>query len=238
MLYQEFQPCKPLQSFISKFYHIFYNGNPEAIPPFLVPASGLAYVNFNFKSKWTTLSDNQPQIKNRITLNGQVCEKNIYVKVNGHLDSIGIEFYLLEMSSLFNIPLEKTTNHTEILDYVIEEDLDPVYEKALQKDSIQGKIKVIEEWLLQKVIEKRTLPPYLRVCQKMIDQSHGHIPIINIAKEVKYSKRTLEKNFRYYTGIPLKYYAQIKRINNVIRLSKKMPEIDWNDLHLQAIAIF
>ena len=231
LYYQEFGPSPSLQPYVSKYYHFCTMSDvaEENRASFQVHPSGYIYINFNFAAIWHAIGDNRFLQGSPITINGQIWEQTIYYQAEGPADSIGIELIPSACARLFQIPMSNITNKMIPLEVILGYSLKSFYKTLWRQNHTENRIQLIEDWLNKLKKNALSVPLYILACQEMIDDYHGIIPVKFIAEELGYSVRTLEKQFLYFIGLPLKYFSQVKRINYIINCCNTLPEFDWQD---------
>lgn len=91
-----------------------------------------------------------------------------------------------------------------------------IKEFFLEVESAEALFMKVEKLLSDNIKDK--YPPELTAAIQLITQNLGMISSKNIAKDVSYSDRHLNRFFNQYLGLSMKVFSRIVRVNNALRL--------------------
>ena len=127
----------------------------------------------------------------------------------------GIRFKIDGMKKLLDIKPEELSDNDYELDLVISKSsVYQCYEKLYECKSSLEKFKILENWLLKKLITQKHPIKAEPVVDAILAKPFTQIKLLE--KETGFSRQYLHKSFKTSTGISIKRYQQIKRILRVL----------------------
>jgi len=144
---------------------------------------------------------------------GQMTNSTI-VETLGDTGSIGIEFYPW-IFRLFNFPLSEMTNSYFSGDEIFGPAGSRLHSQIGEIPTIEGKIAVIENFLLQRLYSSSSEDRTMDYALQQIVSKHGLLIIKDLYTDIGYSKRHFDRKFKSYAGISPKELATIKRFHTV-----------------------
>jgi AraC-like DNA-binding protein len=124
--------------------------------------------------------------------------------------SIGIEFSPRGAYRFFRLQYSDVKNQIHPLADILDQTARRLEEQIADEDSINNKIRLINQFLL-KLFFNSAHDPIYDYCTQRIQLSRGNIAISQLEKETGYSTRWLRAKFSNYLGIGPKDYASIIR---------------------------
>lgn len=168
----------------------------------------LGHINiiFNFRDDYYNFEKQEFIIPN-IALVGQI-KKIKKVKYGNNLSQVGISLKPLGFLLLYNTyPYEFTEKVVEA--QRIDPSLNAIYENINNIDDIDEKIKIIKDYLHNKIPAKNYLNSDVNTIIKYIQKSKGEVSVKEIVKNFYFSQSTIERMFKKYLGLTPKEYINI-----------------------------
>jgi len=159
----------------------------------------------------------------------QVQTRDIQILKAG--EYFGIRFYSGALRHFFNLDLSEITDQFVGNEYLPCRDFPDLYQSIYQESSYRKRAKICENWLLHNYQPQ----PKNRFDQALglIYQSSGNIRINDLAGNVNWSSRHLNRIFQLYTGLGTKTFTKIIRLQHACRQLYTTPNKSLNsDLEL------
>lgn len=163
---------------------------------------------------------------------GQPLSKRVSISSSYGIDILGVKFTALGLYKITGIDMRHISNRIIDANEVWNFEIDLLYEEILDRPSISERIRAIERFLTKKKIhqnfdEKAHLLHH-SICQM---EANNIYDISRIRQSVFTTKKTYERYFLNYMGVPPKQYANICRFNNVFKYMETISEPpDWHDI--------
>ncbi len=140
---------------------------------------------------------------------------NMFVPIEtrtiGNSDLFGIRFRASGMGKVLRTPLHEFNDASLPLAAV--DSISPDISQ-LQSLSIQGRIDLIDRWLLNHV-SLSSKPELWEVCLHTITKRNGNVNVFELSREVGISQKQMERKFVEKVGPTPKQFAQLLRFRNV-----------------------
>ena len=104
----------------------------------------------------------------------------------------------------------------------------------LESDNIAQQIRLLEEFLLEKLYIALTFSDYIEKALQIIGEHNGSIHIIDLIKEVGISERQFDRKFREVVGTSPKCYSKILQLHYVINLMQSKNYASIQDIAYRA----
>jgi AraC-like DNA-binding protein len=127
----------------------------------------------------------------------------------------GVRFYSGALRHFFNLDLSEITDQFVSNDYFPDKGFSDLYQLIYQEMNYHQRAKICENWLLlnyqpqQKSLFDQAL--------HLIYQSSGNIKINELATNVAWSSRHLNRLFQLYTGLSTKTFTKIIRLQHICK---------------------
>jgi AraC-like DNA-binding protein len=160
---------------------------------------------------------------------GQFCQ-SYYLEPTGVTGVIGIKFKPNGLFDLFQIPMTLFTN--KIIDFatIAGEEAHIITEQIIANPPNNRRIEIIEEYLMKKLMNRKSQLDYMQRTVSMIMESIGNITVKELASKLNISDRQIERKFKEQIGISPKMFSRLTRINYVFKLLRTNPELNWQDV--------
>ena len=208
-------PSGILSHFVESFFEL--EGKPEYKFHRLLP-KGTSEILFNFGDIFYGLNSNKNNLRKINCKNYLISGiKTSYLDSfpAGYFHCVGIRFKIDGMKKLLDIiPQELADNDYELDLVITKSSAQQCYEKLYECKSPLEKFKLLEDWLLKKLISSKNLIKAEPVVDVILAKPFTQIKLLE--KEIGFSRQYLHKSFKAATGISIKRYQQIRRILRVL----------------------
>ncbi|HEY0740258.1 MAG TPA: helix-turn-helix domain-containing protein [Chryseosolibacter sp.] len=184
----------------------------------IVP-NGLVKIVIPFRNglKATLKERNIVSPANEVTLIGISDVPSVVVdQFNGPSGTIGIEFSPSGAYRFFNLSLEEIKNRVIPLSEVLGKSAESLQELIANTDHVTGKIKIIQQYLLEQ-FAMRQGDEIFEYCVRKIIDTQGVIQVGQLEKLTGYSSRWLNIKFHDRIGISPKNLCSIIRFQQIYR---------------------
>ncbi len=208
--YQEILPDEKLRPFI-KYYFLIWSDVHVDFKGKKMP-DGHIEVVFNLgDARWVSNIGDKVQVDPPVELLGQLTGP-LSLQLKGRTYLLGIKFYPHTARYFFNDSLNCFTNQISNLCDVAGTPVKRLYELLLNEPLLQGKIDLIETFLIAKLISAEPDKKMQLISKALKDlQSDTHGGIEQISRRHGVSSRYLQKIFLENTGISPKTHNLISR---------------------------
>ncbi|SMF63233.1 AraC-type DNA-binding protein [Alteromonadaceae bacterium Bs31] len=133
----------------------------------------------------------------------------------------GIRFYSGSLRHLFKLDLSEITDRFVGNDYFPCQIFNDLYHLIYKESNYCKRVNICESWLLQRYKPQ----PKSRFDQALhlVYQSSGNIRVNELANNVAWSSRHLNRLFQIYTGLNTKTFAKIIRLQQACKLLYMAP---------------
>jgi AraC-like DNA-binding protein len=224
-------PQPALQPFVKQF--ILYEGNSNScVIQNLIPGNfqNICFV-LNGSMQLYTVESRLPILKSYVL--GQTSQ-SYKVTYDENIKVLVIYFKPTGMYQLFGIPMSKFTNHRIDFELIVGVEEKYLIEKIFEATDLEHQIKIIEEYLLQKVEKKPGFSAKrIEYASHLIQQHNGNIKLKYLLSQVNMCERNFERCFIEEIGVSPKTFSGIVRINKALQMIESMPKYTWGDITYQ-----
>jgi len=125
----------------------------------------------------------------------------------------GVRFYSGALRHLFNLDLSEITEQFVDNKYIPCRAFSNLHHAIYQQIHYFQRVSICENWLLQHY--QPQLKNSFDLALSLIYQSNGNVGIDQLAKNIGWSSRHLNRLFRFHTGLSTKSFSNIIRLQNV-----------------------
>ena len=133
----------------------------------------------------------------------------------------GIWFLPGAIRRVFDVDVAEVTDGITGLDFLeptsAKRDLHNLGERLYEQKSFDARISLSESLLLQSTLNLAQMPQKLILALREIYQSYGQCSPSKLAEWIGWSQRHLNRQFLLYTGLSVKAFSQIIRINEYLK---------------------
>lgn len=208
-------PHKLLQPFIYKMWVLEGTFRAAASDLMRMSPNGTVKLILMYKGGLKGANDTMTRgfPESNLIVIGQMTNSTI-VDTLGDTGSIGIEFYPW-IFRLFNFPLSDLTNRYFSGDEIFGPVGNRLQSQIADTSLIEGKIALIENFLLQRLYSSRGEDTTMDYALRQIVSKHGLLTIKDLYTDIGFSKRHFDRKFKIYAGISPKELATIRRFHTV-----------------------
>lgn len=216
MHYKEFRPNSFLKDYVQCYF--VCETDTAVFTEDKVFASGFIEIMFNLGS------DGPQQIKNGdlisqpdIQLWGQTIHPFTFTSFGKH-SMLGIRFFTHTAACFFNEPIEQFND--QVIDFkdIGGKEAVLLYSKLLEAKSLDRRIELVEEFLLQKLVDKFNRLTLVNSIMNDLTRDDFFENINAVASRYGVSSRYLQKIFLNYSGLTPNLFSKIARFQNTLHL--------------------
>jgi len=227
--YQEAQPSPVLSAVVKCYGIIEYNLNQDLhfIEDFL--PFGVPYLNVTYRG-WQSFD--QPPFRNREYSDDHIAGQLLNpfnLNHNGNFGIFGIFFQPTGLFYLLRHKMSVFTQNAFKIEHIFGGEGILFINRIKEAETFEQKIAVAEEFLQRKLQNQK-------ISKDLVDQAiflirqNSSIQIDKLSKNFSISGRHLRRKFEEKIGIGPKSYLRILRFHQVLRLSRQLPNHNWQDL--------
>jgi AraC-like DNA-binding protein len=230
MFYRKFHPCPALQPFV-ECYYIWEQGQ-QLVTPMQVesPPNGFTAMVFIYGDRYK--AENHKQEMEQVPwcfLTGQLTS-TYHLQLHGRIGMAGVVFKPTAISGIFGIPMTELTNQRVALDAVFGPEVMLLTERIAESQTHLGKISVIENYLLKKILTQSFSLDAVDHAVDIILDRQGIISVKELTVLVNINRRQFERKFITKVGLSPKYYCRLKRLGHICSLLVSRKNPDWQDV--------
>lgn len=231
MHYAKFKPGPALAPFVECYYH--WEG--EAVDPLDVqsPPNGYCALVVNEGDAYSSSQGNDLRTPVPMAFVSGQFTSNYRLHLYGKISMIGVVLRPASIHNFFGVRMSELVNTRASLAFLPGVEADMIWHRIAGAPSVQAKIDVVEELLLNRLPEAKAHLSIIDEAIDYIDQYKGCTTVDAIAEALRISRRYLEKKFLEKVGISPKYYARIKRFSTLSNEIAHNQQIDWQQVVLQ-----
>lgn len=218
MIYHTFDPHLDLAAIVKFYWTLEVPYDPDNQKQKIIP-DGCCEMTFNFRDGIKRyISDTEYVVHPCAMVMGQRT-KSYFIEPLGHVDSFAICFYPHGFANFVNTPLKELVD----METPIENLFGLIQAKELEQNMIQAtdaqqRIKIIEEFLLNKLNESKTIENIVQTTVDTLISTNGSTSINTILKEGLSQRRKLERSFRKQIGISPKQLGKVIRLQAALKM--------------------
>lgn len=152
----------------------------------------------------------------------------VYGQTTRHIDMyatgapivIGAYFYPHVLPLLFNLSSKDFTNQSVPIESITGKTGEDLTHQLLDDTTITGKINLLNDFILSRLLNARTSDAPMLHCATMITHHNGNVIIKSLQKLSGLSERQFERRFADTIGITPKLYARIMRFQQAVKQLK------------------
>lgn len=152
------------------------------------------------------------------------------LNLKGRLNIIGIRFHPAGASSFLSTPLNEYKNTLLNHDDVPFKQQAELYQQLSEVDSYQQKVNLIEKWLTHIVKPEAVISDVVSASVNFIQQHHGQLTISDLAKQLGFNQRRIERLFNSQVGLTAKEFAQNIRVKHARTYIKQKPNLTFAEI--------
>ncbi len=198
--------------------------------------SAYTYISYNHLDiPKSIFGKKQIQPIRRLQIAGPKLSGEIFVEYDGNLSQILIEFTASGFYYLFHIsPTKLVNNLVDLSNYSSLKTSDNLERKLLEKNEVDEQIKIMENFLLEKVSSARPFACYIEEALKIFEKHKGNLPVNSILGKIGISERQFDRKFNDVVGVGPKCYSKLLQLHYVIKLMQSKEYESIQDIAYKA----
>lgn len=187
---------------------------------------GSPEIVFNLSDRFRILRDDGSiDLQPRAILAGQMT-RHITIGPSGDVDLFGVKFLPTGAYGLLGVPLRDSSDRITALSdlWAIDEPL--LYERLAEANSFWERITFFENFLAARIEAARSDDLEFKFAVGRIVESKGLVRIGDLAAEIGWSERRLERRFQERVGLTPKMFARVRRFQGLLSLLDANPACD------------
>lgn len=217
-MYTEYQPSHLLAPYIDNYWE--FKGNPEYGMRIHILPDGCTDFIFTLGEVANTVEEEslimQPY---RSYFVGPMKKYSELVTYAASVHMFGVRFLPCGLSCFTSLPLHEFVNSricTSEMKAVFD---DTFVERLYEQEHIEGRIRLVEEYLLAYLARHyQSADSHIVMAVNIINQSGGKRSVRSLMDEVCLCQRHFERKFKHYTGFTPKEYSRIIKFKNAVEL--------------------
>lgn len=233
MIYEVTSPSSKLEPFVDCFWLLAAGKSTGEPEPEIVLPDGKTELIVHFGDNFLKQDPGTKQflVQARVLMSGQLTER-IYLKPSGAIGVVSVRFKPAGAARFFGFAFDEYVD--QVFDFsLVEKDIaDMLHKTVADADGIPARIKVLEDFLLQRLEVASGEDIFVRQACNYLVQSEGQYSMGDLAKLIGYSERQLERKFKRQVGLSPKRLARILRFQKFIQLSQAEKKLTLTDAAL------
>jgi AraC-like DNA-binding protein len=234
MYFKEYYPDQFFSKYIDSYFTVDTSLVYEDITDIVVPDGtfGLLFIDSQNSIRRNTSTEGPPITLSRTSLFGQKTKPVNYYYSPGKTTSFGIKINPEGLPLFLDYSYKELKNLFVELDGLADKDLMELEEQVFEQPYVQGKIKVVETFLLKRISKLNSEPDYLlfSALVEHIKAKKGEIRSHMLAADFNINYKKMERLFKFYMGIAPKTYIRIIRFNATIHLHGQLTDLNLTQL--------
>jgi AraC-like DNA-binding protein len=215
--YQTRRPHPALAPYVECFWLLTAGADPSA-PPEIVMPDGKTELIVHFGDAFQK-RDAQGRYDTQagVLFAGQLTTATA-LRSTGAVGIVAARFKAAGASRFFDFPLKPMTDQVVDFEAVAGRSLNELRQRILEAPTNDARIALVERWLIARLGE-RDDDRIVRCAVERIVASDGAIPLSELAREIGFSERQLERRFDQKVGVSPKTLARILRLQRFLQLA-------------------
>lgn len=218
MDYQTFQPSDELRSLIKCFWTLEVPSQYNSEKQRIVPDGCMELIFLLGDDIKRYISENEFIIQPRAIVVGQIT-KPFIIQPAGYVHCFAARFFPYGFANFIHEPLSKLENKetpiSELFGISLANELE---QKVLEAKGTPQRIKIIEDFLLEKLSEKFTIDNIVKLTVDTLIDTSGNSQIKTILKDNLSKRRQLERKFLKQIGMSPKQLGKVLRLQTALKL--------------------
>lgn len=228
MRYQKFMPCKQLRPLVECYFS--WRGYAEPELDVQSPPNSYTAIVFNYETPYQSYQNSPLRTIPPKAFACGLFTSNYHLVLKGKIGMAGIVFKTTSMHNFFGLRMSELVNNRMDLGHILAAEADLILNAIKGAETDEGKVKILEEFLLNRLAVARTRLSLIDDAVELIDHHNGCMSVEAVAEQLKMSKRYLEKKFLEKVGVSPKFYSRIKRFTSLSKDVAYNKNLNWQEL--------
>lgn len=225
MIYQKITPSEHLRPYIESYW-IIDSENDVSLERHKIVPDGFPEMIFHYGDAYRINIVGNWEVQSVNLFAGQF-RNHFHLENTGHAGMLGIKFKPAAVTQLFGLDMKLFTDKVTKIESCDLSLLTPLLTYNLRLDTKEDFIKKFETII--KAIKGQPKNDSLLKAVSIIQNSHGLVPISELALASGKSERQLERLFSKFIGLSPKFYSRIIRLGHIFELMQSKDN-SWSDL--------
>lgn len=234
MYLKEYYPDTFFSKYIVSYFTLDTSLVSENITDLVLPDGtfGIWFMDSKDSVKRNLSTSTIPKTLKKSSLFGQKTKAVNYFYSPGSTQSFGIKINPEGLPLFLDAGSKEIKNSHVGLDCLSNKALMELEAKVFEKSIVQDKIKTVEDFMLERIVNLNSKVDYVLFSQivKYIRYKRGAIRLNQLSEHFNISYKKIERLFQFYLGMAPKVYIRIIRFNSCIHLKNELEQLNLTQL--------
>lgn len=218
MDYQTFQPHSDLKSVVKCFWTLEVPAEESSQRQRILPDGCIELIFMLGDDVKRIISENEFIVQPRTMVIGQITGPFL-IEPTGYVHSFAVRFYPYGFANFVPVPIKNLANkETPAAALFGETASKELEQKIIQATDTPGRIKIAEDFLLDKLKNKATIDHIVKSTIDIIFSTKGSAAVHTILKGDLSKRRQLERKFLQQVGMSPKQLCKVIRLQTALKM--------------------
>lgn len=217
MNYQVYSPIQELQPFVKCFWTLEDDGIEQAVKQRVLP-DGCMEMIFHYGDLYRQyFEDGSSIIQPKSFVFGQITSY-IEIEPTGVTGLVAARFLPDGLTPFLEIPVSSLENKAVNISNVFGKKGKELEVKVIASNNNAERIKLIETFLLSRLVDPQTINTVTKNCVDIIFRSQGQLDVVELAGKLKINRRNMERKFVSAIGLSPKQLSRVVRLQATLKM--------------------
>src|SRR5688572_12333236 len=217
MNYQVYTSVPELQSFVKCFWTLEDDGIEKPVKQRVLP-DGCMEMIFHYSDLYQQyFEDGSSILQPRSFVFGQITSY-IEIAPTGITGLVAARFLPDGLTPFLDIPLSSLENKAVDIITVFGKKGKELEKKVIASANNAERIKLIETFLLSRLVDPQTINTVTKNCVDIIFRSQGQLDVLELAARLKINRRNMERKFVSAIGLSPKQLSRVVRLQATLKM--------------------
>ena len=217
MNYQVYTSVPELQSFVKCFWTLEDDGIEKPVKQRVLP-DGCMEMIFHYGDLYQQyFEDGSSILQPRSFVFGQITSY-IEIAPTGITGLVAARFLPDGLTPFLDIPLSSLENKAVDIITVFGKKGKELEKKVIASANNAERIKLIETFLLSRLVDPQTINTVTKNCVDIIFRSQGQLDVLELAARLKINRRNMERKFVSAIGLSPKQLSRVVRLQATLKM--------------------
>jgi AraC-like DNA-binding protein len=143
---------------------------------------------------------------------------------------VGVAFHVAGAYALLGVEQQDLADRVVPLADLLGDSVLALRQRLLDTPSIEGRLSVVEDWLLARLAPDRGVHPAVQWALQRIAATQGQVSVATLARESGYTRKHLAGLFARQTGLAPKVLARVQRFRAALGFLGRSGAVPWAEL--------
>ena len=218
MNYQVYTPSPELQAFVKCFWTLHDDVIVEKPVKQRVLPDGCMEMIFHYGDLYQQyFEDGSSIIQPKSFVFGQITGY-IEIAPRGATGLVAARFLPDGLTPFLKIPVSSLANRAVAIDEIFGEKGKHLEANVIAATNDEDRIKLIESFLLSRLVDPQTINTITKNCVDIIFQSQGQLDVVELAEKLKINRRNIERKFVAAIGMSPKQLSRVVRLQATLKM--------------------